>query len=325
MALFVGVDGGGTKTRVCLVDTTADKGMTVAGDASNPTSVGWDATRDRVIALIEQGRAALAGESAEVGAICAAVAGIDRPEQARRLTAMLAARFPSARITVVNDALAALAAGTRGGSGVVLIAGTGTIAVGEDRHGRVARAGGLGYLFGDEGSGFDIGRQGLLAAARANERRGPATALWRAACEVFGVASPPELVPAIHNHPHPVGTVASFARTVAALADSDDVAAAIMAGAVEQHSLLIGSVFEQLGPDVDSTVVLGGGFYAQPSRWMERLHTLQPGRIWAPLTYSAAAGAALRAMTLDAPHRDAPRAAVVAQWERIVRQVESVS
>ena len=330
MALYVGIDGGGTKTRVCVVDSAGETGAAVEGGASNPISVGWEDAHERIVSLIEQGVAAVGGTPDGIAALCAAVAGIDRPDQAARLRALLHERFPAAEIVVVNDALAALASGTRGGSGVVLIAGTGTIAVGEDRGGRVVRAGGLGYLIGDEGSGFEIGRRGLIAAAQAAEGRGPTTALWPAAREVFGVEAAVDLVPAIYDRPHPVGTVASFARTVAALADSDAVAESILADAVEQHRRLIGAAFARLGDTAEPAVVLAGGFYAQPSRWKERLQSMLPGCAWPPLTYSPAAGAVLRAMTLQARRAGTPaapteREAAAALWERIIERVEGAS
>jgi len=87
--------------------------------------------------------------------------------------ALLSLLLPMLMVT----AIAALYAGNPPGCGVVLIAGTGSIALGRDARGTIARSSGWGHIIGDEGSGYDIGRRSLQAAARASDGRGPTTSL----------------------------------------------------------------------------------------------------------------------------------------------------
>jgi N-acetylglucosamine kinase-like BadF-type ATPase len=328
MALYVGVDGGGSGTRVLMLDTEAATVVLRRGEASNPVSVGWETGCSRIAALITAGLAELHATPAQVHAVCAALAGLGRPADAARMHDRLHQYLPTARIEAVSDAQAALTAGTCGGPGIVLIAGTGTMALGEDLHGRVERAGGLGYLIGDEGSGFEIGRDGLRAAVQAHEGRGPATALWEAAKHYFDIAQPTDLVPAVYNSGHPVGLIASFARAVAEAASWDAVAAGIVEAAIGQHATLVDSLCKRLTFAGPPTVVAAGGLYGAQPDWLRRLQTHLPGcRCVAP-RHSAAAGAALRAMLWDlapdAPIDDAAdrRAATVRLWERLVEKVE---
>src|SRR5207249_7827038 len=91
--------------------------------------------------------------------------------------AILSEILPARKLVVTHDALIALSGATGGEPGIVAIAGTGSIAFGRNGDGQTARAGGWGYIFGDEGGGFDITRQALRAALRFEEGWGPPTAL----------------------------------------------------------------------------------------------------------------------------------------------------
>jgi N-acetylglucosamine kinase-like BadF-type ATPase len=241
---------------------------------------------------------------------------------------LLQQHLPEPCVTAVSDAQAALSAGTHGSPGIVLIAGTGTIALGEDVFGRVERAGGLGYLIGDEGSGYEIGRNGLRAAVQAQEGRGPATALWEAVKSFFDIAQPTDLVPAVYNSSHPVGLIASFARTVVEAASSDAVASGIVEAALRQHAALVDSLCQRLTFAGPPTVVAAGGLYGAQPDWLRRLQGHLPGCRCVALRHSAAAGAALRAMLWDLVHAlpadgaAERRAATVGLWERLVEKVE---
>ena len=110
-------------------------------------------------------------------AICLGIAGVDRPDDARVVREIMKRIGYKAKVLVVNDALVALEAGAPDQPGVVVIAGTGSIAYGRNEQNQAARAGGWGYMLGDEGSGYWIGRAALRAVLREADRRGPATQL----------------------------------------------------------------------------------------------------------------------------------------------------
>jgi len=102
--------------------------------------------------------AAIGERDVRPAAICLGIAGVDRPDDTAAVQSIMRRIGFKAQVIVVNDALVALVAGAGDAPGVVVVAGTGSIAYGRDSAGRAARAGGWGYLLGDEGGGFWIGR-----------------------------------------------------------------------------------------------------------------------------------------------------------------------
>jgi N-acetylglucosamine kinase-like BadF-type ATPase len=115
-----------------------------------------------------------------------------------------------------------LAAGTPHGWGVAVIAGTGSLAFGRDLAGRTARAGGWGFLFGDEGSAYAIAVDGLRAAAQAADGRGPATQLLPAFERRWNLPDAPALIPAVYAIAGDRAAVAALAAVVAAAAAAGD-------------------------------------------------------------------------------------------------------
>src|SRR5438045_2968301 len=133
-------------------------------------------------------------------AICLGIAGVDRPDDTAAVHSIMRRIGAKAQVVVVNDALVALVAGAGDSPGVVVVAGTGSIAYGRDAAGRAARAGGWGYLLGDEGGGFWIGRSALTAVVRQFDGRGPSTRLTDMVLEEMQLGNPTELIHAVYDH-----------------------------------------------------------------------------------------------------------------------------
>jgi N-acetylglucosamine kinase-like BadF-type ATPase len=302
LKLYIGVDGGGTKTEVLTFDESTHALFVSKGTASNPSTMGWDNAVMTVDSLIQEGIKGLNGRPEHLAGLSLCMAGVDRPEQVESLKLVFARKYPRVKVEVANDGLAALTAGTRGASGVVVIAGTGSITVGESWDGETARAGGYGSLIGDEGSGFDIGRRGLMAAIQYAEGRGDRTMLWERAAEVFSIHQPGEIIPKIYNSNHPVGTVASFARHVLEASVGDDLAMQIVDHSTSQHLRMIKSIRNQLKENVSNQVVLAGGLFTNTSVLRDSLEAKLkmefPELSCAPVTLRPSAGAVLRAMRL---------------------------
>ncbi|MFD1673532.1 N-acetylglucosamine kinase [Alicyclobacillus fodiniaquatilis] len=297
MALYVGIDGGGTSTRAFVFDPASMQGSVALGPASRQSSVGWETARTALVETLNRALAQMKQPANEVIGLSACLSGIDLPEQSVRMAQELQADFPLARIEVTNDSMAPLTAGTNGRSGAVLIGGTGTVAVGETLDGQVARAGGYGYLIGDEGSGFDIGRRGLMAAIQSCEGRGPNTCLWEAAQKVYDVTAAEQLIPVVYDADNPVAVMASFAASVLQLADEDEVAAAILEVASEAHMQLLQSVLQRL-PEMDQRVVLSGSLFTKSEILLEKLRGRLPDVEITPIRLNAVTGALMRAMRL---------------------------
>ncbi|CAA7602262.1 BadF/BadG/BcrA/BcrD ATPase family [Acididesulfobacillus acetoxydans] len=133
MVLYIGVDGGGSKTEVMIVDGESQRTALSVGAATNPNTVGTENAVAVVTSLISQGIEKLSGAQEQIRGLSICMAGVDRPAQVQTLHTLFQEEYPQAVVEVTNDAFAALSAGTQGKSGIVLIAGTGSIAVGESR------------------------------------------------------------------------------------------------------------------------------------------------------------------------------------------------
>ncbi len=165
MAFYLGIDGGGTKTRCALGDETTTLASAVAG-GSNVIRVGEAQAREALQSAVREVCAAARIDPTRIGRVCIGAAGAARPEVAGKIQRIIAELTP-ASIEVVGDTLIALEAAFGTGSGVIAIAGTGSIAYGRDATGRTCRAGGWGYAISDEGSGHWIGQRAVSAIVRA--------------------------------------------------------------------------------------------------------------------------------------------------------------
>lgn len=172
MRFVLGFDGGGTKTDCLLMDESGTILARSQGGPSNPLRVGFGAAmasiREAARAAISQAK--LPGDST-AAALCAGLAGAGPPESAEKIRALFAAEFQGTAIQICTDLDLALAA-AGDGPAIVLLAGTGSFAVGRNAAGETARAGGYGSQIGDEGSAYDIGRRAVLTAMHENDRTG---------------------------------------------------------------------------------------------------------------------------------------------------------
>ncbi|HEX5475654.1 MAG TPA: BadF/BadG/BcrA/BcrD ATPase family protein [Vicinamibacterales bacterium] len=260
----LGLDAGGTKTVCQLAD---DNGIVLGesrGGGANLQAVGELAVEKVLHDVMEQ---AIGERRLVPAAICLGIAGVDRPEDARVVGGIMKRIGYKARILVVNDALVALEAGAPEQPAVVIIAGTGSIAYGRNATNQAARAGGWGYVLGDEGSGYWIGRAALRAVLRESDRRGPATALTPLLLRHFDVARPQDLIHEVYQETPKPATIAALAQCVQqAFVDGDGVAIGILRGSadqLEQSGLSVARRLEMVGTAFPF-VLAGGIFRAVP-------------------------------------------------------------
>jgi N-acetylglucosamine kinase-like BadF-type ATPase len=177
MDVFLGFDGGGTKTD-CIA-LSADGRIAGQGHAgaSNPLRVGFDAASAALQLAAAAAITTAKSSAGDVRGICAGLAGAGRPIVAEEMRFRLARIWPKAAVQITTDADAALEAAVGDGPGIVLVAGTGSIAIGRNAKGELVRVGGYGVWIGDPGSAHDIGRSAVAAACRARDFSGPATTL----------------------------------------------------------------------------------------------------------------------------------------------------
>jgi N-acetylglucosamine kinase-like BadF-type ATPase len=175
---FLGVDGGGTKTGVAVLDSQGKLRALVKGPPSLVTQGGLHATVAAVRAAVGVVERRLRLIRPRYVAACFALAGVDSDADVRRFRSAFRRAFGTriGRLEVCNDTYAALRAGTSAHHAAVVVAGTGSNAVAVGPKG-MASAGGNGWIMGDDGGGFWIGRRGLRAALRHLDGRGPATGI----------------------------------------------------------------------------------------------------------------------------------------------------
>jgi N-acetylglucosamine kinase-like BadF-type ATPase len=224
---LLAVDAGGSKTVAWLADMPPSGPPHVLGrggaGGGNPLSVGFDAaTRAVADAVAAAQRDATRPPPPIIARAVLSVAGAADPEVADQLVQWARKSQLAAKIAVVSDVLPVLAAGSEEGWGVALVAGTGSVAFGRTADGRTCRSGGWGYLLGDEGSGYAIGRAAVRHALQHDES---ADVLSRKVLANVSATSAVELTKAVYRARDPRAAIASLAATVAAAADNGDPAA----------------------------------------------------------------------------------------------------
>ena len=261
----LGIDAGGTKT-VCLL---ADERGEILGEAreggANLQTAG-ELEVEKVLHRVME--VAIGDREIAPAAICLGIAGVDREEDAAAVHGIMRRIGYKARIRVVNDALVALVAGAGDAPGVVIVTGTGSIAYGHDGRGHAARAGGWGYLLGDEGSGFWIGRRALSAIVREADGRGPVTELTPLVLKHLGIRKPADLIHETYYRDLRRHAIAGLAPLVQqAQSDGDAVAADILHRAATELVIAARSVVTQLQMrgDVFPFILAGGIFKVVPT------------------------------------------------------------
>lgn len=275
----IAVDGGGSKTKVVCHELTGDCKILseVKTGSTNPHSVSESSAESSLRDGITSALSAAGRTPQDVACVCLGMSGVDRPDDKVKVRSwvrkVLGSDLP---VMVSNDAEIALSNGTHGKlDGVVLICGTGTIALGYNgATGEHFRAAGWGALLCDPGSGFDIGQRVLIAVASAHDGRGPATALTEALLTKLGFSKPEDIIGWIYNQDkfcwQMVADVAPLALDYAE--KGDKVANQIMDEAVAGLSRSIFAVAEKLGygKDKEFTLVYAGGI-ATSGRISDRL------------------------------------------------------
>jgi len=256
--MFIGIDGGGSRTVAVLVDEAGNERVRIEG---GPGRVDIRAPHEAATLLIELARQAAQQAQAGVTAICCGLAGAGREPERTIVENALRAAGIAAVATVVTDAEAAMRDAFGTGSGILLIAGTGSIAWGRGEDGRVARTGGWGHLLGDEGSGYAIGIGALRAVLRAHDGRGAPTSLEARLLGAIGLAAPELLVHFVANAGK--ADIAAFAPLVFAEAVHDSVALGIIEEAARALAAHVAALYTRLRPwSATVPFALSGGLIA---------------------------------------------------------------
>ncbi len=291
--LFLGVDGGQSSTTAMVGDET---GRVVGfGRGSECNHVKGPAGRTKFINAIEGciGLAGFRGEEFEAACLGFSGGPVDKEELLREMLRVKGA------MTVTHDGSIALTGATAGVPGIIMIAGTGSFAFGRNAEGRSARAGGWGYIFGDEGGGFDITRQALRAALRHEEGWGPPTVLFSMLLEATGEKTANDLMHRFYTVDYPRPKIAAYSKLVDEASENGDaVAREILLAAAQQLAVFTSAIRGRLFKEGEPAFVayIGGVYRSNLLRERFRmLVELDEGNTVGPPKLGPAAGALIEA------------------------------
>jgi N-acetylglucosamine kinase-like BadF-type ATPase len=299
MIHVLGIDAGGTKTVCHLADGNGTLIAAARGGGANLQAVGELRVEKVLHEVMDQ---ALGNRDIVPAAICLGIAGVDRADDAAIVRAIMRRIGYKSRVLIVNDALVALEAGAPGQPGVVIISGTGSIAYGRNAAGEAARAGGWGYVLGDEGSGYWIGRAALRAVLREADQRGQKTALTPLLLRHFGIAQAQGLLHEVYYGNLNPADIGSLAQCVHEASQKGDAAAIgilrAAANELESSGLSVARRLALIGQPF-SFILSGGIFRAVP--WLReelerRLPVAAPTSVTRLLDLEPAAGAVALAL-----------------------------
>jgi len=261
--IVVAIDGGNSKTDVLVVDAAGTVLGSSRGPGASPQNIGVAASvaalDDLVLRALEV--AGLPSERPFAEHTSAYMAGLDFPREEKIFHAALSEKDWSDSLAIGNDSLALLRAGTHDGVGVAVVCGAGINAIGVGPDGRVHGFPALGKTSGDWGGGLGLGEEVLWWAARAEDGRGPGTALQAATTALFDAASVAEVTQRLHFEELPRGALHALCPVLFEVAAAgDEVAQEVVGRFVEEISVLISVILRRLeltggAPEI----VLGGG------------------------------------------------------------------
>lgn len=260
MQYVIGIDGGGTKTilRACSLD---DEILAeVSGGPSNLHTASADEVSKMLWGMLDSALSSKGLKIDECMYLCMGAAGVDRENERELLEKMFESYGITCPIYIANDAEAMLAAGAGEPVGVVVIAGTGSIAYGKDRKGNACRSGGWGHLIGDEGSGYWIAKEAINVAVRFFDKRNENTLLLDMLMTKLCLNSPWDFIEFVYSSGKGKKEIAALAAIVdEAGRAGDEAARRILADAAKELYITCNAVIVQLDfENEDFNVVIGG-------------------------------------------------------------------
>jgi len=260
VALYLGIDGGGTKTTCVVADEYSILG-TATSAGSNITRLGEIRVREALHAAVRDACAVAKLDAQQIDRACVGLSGAGRPEVREAVLHMMR-EILRGQIDVVTDLETTMQAAFGDGPGVITIAGTGSIAYGRDAQGRTARAGGWGLAISDEGSGQWIGRAAVSAVLNANDA-GDDPPLLRTILSLWNLNSLDELVRNANGSPPPDFS-SLVPSTLAAAEANDPLARHVLERAGNELSALVRHVARRLfAAEARVPVAMAGGVFRQ--------------------------------------------------------------
>jgi N-acetylglucosamine kinase-like BadF-type ATPase len=266
--VVLGVDGGGSKTHALVADERGETLGFASSGRSNWEDAGLEAARAALAEAVGGALAAAGVRPGDLAASAFGLAGLDWDDDRPMLAALVDPLALGGPRTLENDSFIALRAGASRPFGVVVIAGTGTVAAGRDPAGRSFRTFGLGPMYGDFGSATEVAEEAVHAVADAWTGRGPATTLSELLPPLAGCASPAQLLQRLSRDAVPLPPAAPLVLQQAAAGDPASRAIVVRVGAALGEAAAL--VARRLGLERRAfEVVMAGGLFRGRSRLLE--------------------------------------------------------
>lgn len=301
MKFIIGMDGGGTKTHAVITNLSGEKLFESSGGPSNFLVLGTRPVSETLLTLIQNCLSGINAGMEDVACVLLGTTGAGRRTDAEKLendfNDYLKEKGVSLNMFAVeSDARIALEGAFAGAPGSILIAGTGSIMFGKDASGTVHRVGGFGRYLGDEGSGYMLGKKGLVAVSRQFDGRGTKTLIADLIKEKFGIESPEILITEIYKNNFDIASAAPL--VIEAAAKNDGAALQIVESETDELILHIKSMSAKINQPELHVAFIGGlissdNFYSRLFKQKINQH-LPAVKVIEPI-YSPAVGAVLMA------------------------------
>lgn len=256
--IFLGIDGGGSKTTAVMADSKGKTLSTVCGDSINYYSIGLDNAKRNMKNIIDK-LMIKTNETRFKGAFIgmSALNGEATPEE---LDSFVSGIINSEKTGMNSDLFVALEALSAGGEGSVVISGTGSMAIARNEQGKVSHAGGWGHILGDEGSGYSLALEAIRAGIRGFEGSLPATELTDAVKKHFKIGKMEDLIALFYDPPMERKKIAAFAKALKLCAENGDkTALSILENGAEELAKTALSLIKSMNKEMP--IGLWGGIF----------------------------------------------------------------
>jgi N-acetylglucosamine kinase-like BadF-type ATPase len=261
MSLFIGIDGGGSKTKCVLCNDSFKVIFETQSGPSNFLTIGTETVSETILSLLADCCSSQNISISQLKGIVLGTTGAGRENDARNLEKAVNSKALSKNLIlnsfkVVSDARIALEGAFSSQPGSILIAGTGSIMFGKDKDDNIHRVGGFGRLIGDEGSGLTLGRKGLNVLSKYFDERGKKTLLKEKIEKQFGIVDQSQLISKVYNNELKIQHVAPL--VLEAAAEGDELCINILDEETNELLLHIVAMTKKLKEESMKLVFIGG-------------------------------------------------------------------
>ncbi|MCA9882170.1 MAG: hypothetical protein KC708_04345 [Anaerolineae bacterium] len=302
MRYYMGIDGGGSGMRVVIINSEHEIITRVEAESANPSGIGLDEAAKRIQAAMNDALRQASLHPNAIAAVGIGIAGASEEHSKGWLQSTTKGVLSAAKVVPSSDVEVALVGAHGGRIGALLIAGTGSVIAGIDGEDQLVRYGGWGYVFGDEGSGYWIGRQALTTVAQAYDHQGPSTILVTRIPSHLGLKGARELIKWVYRGEKvPVQDIAALVPVVLmAAGDGDGVARQIVEMAAHYLAHLSTTLLHRTGL-TPAYLKFAGSLISTENRVSNRLCELLELEKIPQAQNEPVIGAALMALNADQP------------------------